>query len=546
MSWRFWFCTLLIFSLFVVIGTKLYILHVDRHAFLQKQSNARTVRHVITPNERGIMMDRKGAPLGVSSVVYDIFVNPQTVNMQNPKWVKALQLMGLNDQRWRKKIQQHRGQFAYLLRQAPAPVAEKIAAFKLRGVYMTPQFTRFYIEGERMAHVLGITGMNAQGQEGLELYYNDWLAGKQGEATRMSDLKGNVIAVLGKVKPVQHGKPIALSIDRRIQYITYKALKEAVIKHAAASGSAVILEAKTGQILAMANYPSFNPNTKIGADAGSRRNRSVTDSFEVGSTLKTFSMAKVLEHGKFDETKKINTYPGYYRIGRNTVRDDHYSGVLSLPDVLKKSSNVAISKLVLSLPEQSFPELLSKLGFGAQTGVEFPGEAAGIMPTPLRWRKFALATLSFGYGMAATTLQLANAYAVIANRGIKRAPSLLKQNDVPVGEVVMNPAVADKILNMLVGVTETGGTAVRARVPGYVVAGKTGTARKAIKGGYAKDKYVAVFAGIAPANQPALIMVVMIDETHGLNYYGGAVAAPVFSKVMRQVLPLLGILPTRV
>lgn len=543
MRWRWWFCVLLISGLFVAIGVKLVSLHVVQQGFLAAAGHARSMRTVVTPSERGVVVDRHGVPLGVSAMVYDLAINPKQVVLSDANWTKVFAALGLEQQRWQDKINRAKGQFMYLKRQVSPSVANNIAALHLTGLSLKAQYRRFYNEGDRMAHVLGVTSLDGQGQEGLELYYNDWLAGEAGWATHILDLKGNVIGVVGQAKPVKPGNPIKLSIDRRIQHITYKALKDTIMKYGAASGSAIILKAKTGEILAMANYPSYNPNVRGRIDPDLRRNRSVTDSFEAGSILKPFAMASVLTDGDYALGDTINTHPGYYMIGKQTVRDHRNNGTLSLTQVLRRSSNVGISKLVLSLPDQVFPDFLSRLGFGQRTGIELPGEVPGMMPRPNSWRQFALATLSFGYGMAATNLQLANAYAVIANKGMKRAPTMLARNDAPAGEQVVDPAVADKILSMMVAVTETGGTAVQAQVPGYVVAGKTGTARKAIKGGYAKNKYVAVFAGIVPADDPQLVMVVMIDETHGVYYYGGAVAAPVFSTVMRQVLPLMGVLP---
>ena len=549
MSIRYRFCAVLLLILMGSLAAKLFWLHVYNKEFLQKEGNARMIRQKVGESERGVIVDRHGLPLGISAVVYDISINPHDVNLVNPNWKSVFNLLDLNAPLWTKKIRDHKGQFAYLKRQVSPDIVFKLKSMKLKGLYFSPKFARFYVDGNAFAHVIGFTGIDSAGQEGLELYYNDWLSGTNSVATHIKDLKGNVIGVIGRSTPAVPGKPVMLSIDKRIQYTTFQALKSAVMKHGASSGSAVILNANTGEVLAMANYPSFNPNNKSTLKSNVLRNRAISDSIEAGSTIKTFAMAKVLAHGDIPEDHIVSTYPGFYKIGRNTITDSKNHGVLTMSEVLSKSSNVGMSKLILTLPSQSFPAFLSTLGFGEITGIELPGEVPGIFATKARWRKFELATLSFGYGLAVTNLQLAQAYAVLANEGVKHTPTLLKRDQVPAGEVVLSPKVANTILKMLTTVTALGGTAVNARVPGYVVAGKTGTARKAIPGGYSKDKYVAVFAGIVPAGsvpaeQTRLVMVIMIDETHGLYYYGGAVAAPVFAKVMHQVLPLLGIAPT--
>ena len=413
---------------------------------------------------------------------------------------------------------------------------------QITGINLRPEYRRYYPTGEVTAHVLGFTNIDDQGQEGLELAFNNWLQGKSGKKRIEQDRLGREVENLANISEVQPGNDLVLSIDERLQYLAYKALKSAVEKHKAESGNVVILDVKTGEVLAMVNDPSFNPNKRErDLHAKNYRNTAVTDAFEPGSVIKTFSMASVLENTKITAATMVDTKPGFMKLQGKVIRDVHNNGMLDVASILKESSNIGITKLVLNLQPRELWETYDRLGFGWSTGSGFPGENAGVLSLPRPNQDFVLATMSFGYGVAVTPIQLAQAYAIIGAGGIKRPVSFLKLNEPPEGTRVLNANVAHQVLDMLTIAVEHDRS--NARVPGYHVAGKTGTVRKLGKGGYEEGRYRAVFGGLAPAINPRLAIVVTINEPRTGEYYSNQVAAPVFSNIAKGALRLLKIAP---
>ena len=407
------------------------------------------------------------------------------------------------------------------------------------------EFRRYYPTGEVLAQVVGFTDINDAGQEGMELEFDHWLRGAPGSKRVIQDGRRRAVQDVENIRAADPGKNLVLSLDWRLQYLAYRELKSAVLRYKARAGTAVILDARTGEVLAMVNQPSYNPNDLAERHGGALRNRSMTDMFEPGSTMKPFTMACALEQGKVRPDTKIDTTPGTLHVGNAVVRDARNYGLIDVATVIRKSSNVGISKIALSLPLERLLYLLRQMGFGVATGSGFPGESGGVFNSTKHWSQIGQATLAFGYGLSVTPLQLAQAYAVLAADGVKRPVSLVRVDQVPEGEAVIKPETARVIRKMLEGVVSPGGTAPAAAVKGYRVAGKTGTVKKIVGGEYSEDRYFALFAGMAPAEDPRLVMVVVIDEPKGDKYYGGLVAAPVFSRVMAGALRILNIPPDR-
>ena len=533
---RWWLIAAIFLLVVIAIVARLVHLHAIQDEFLTEHSKARSVRVLPIHAPRGEILDRHGQPLAVSTKVMTLWIDPSQLNTYDPRWQKVLNMIHMPSDIMAAKLKgKQKRRFFYLKRQVSPSMAKQVLALKLPGVYEQTTYKRFYPEAEASAQLLGVTNIDDQGQAGLEQVYNAHLAGQNGQQRIVRDLKGHVIKQ-AVIKPMQPGKPIQLSIDHRLQFITYRALKHAYDINHAKAASAVIMDVRTGEILAMVSLPSFNPNDRSTYQSDAMRLRAVTDTFEPGSVMKPLAMAAVLSTGQYDADDTLDTTPGRYRVQGHIVRDGHNLGVISLRDVIRKSSNVGISKLVLSVQPETLPSFYRHVGLGRQTGVRYPGERSGVLPHK-RWSPFALATLSFGYGISVTTLQLATAYATLANEGKKVTPTLLKQTEQhQQAEQIVDPNVAQQVLEMLTSVVQRGGTGVRARVEGFQVAGKTGTARKAGPGGYLPDSYTAIFAGVIPADHPQYAMVVMVDDPRGDRYYGGSVAAPVFSKVMSQYL----------
>jgi len=413
-------------------------------------------------------------------------------------------------------------------------------------VNLQREYHRYYPAGEVTAHVLGFSNVDDRGQEGLELAYDDWLKGIPGSQQVLKDRLGRVVRHVEQLRKPLPGHDLTLSLDRRLQYLAYRELKRAVMQHKARSGSVVILDVHSGEVLAMVNQPSYNPNNRDHFKASQTRNRAVTDLLEPGSSIKPFTVVAALESGQFRSTSIVDTTPGQFRLGKAMIRDSRNYGRISVATVIQKSSNVGASKIALALPDEALWKVHARLGFGNPTGSGFPGEAGGLLSHARHWRDIEKATLAYGYGLSVTPLQLARAYGVLATDGVLKPVTFLRTDGAVEGERIIAASITQQVRRMLESVVQEGGTGTQARIAGYKVAGKTGTVKKAVPGGYSEDRYISIFAGLAPASQPRLAMVVTINEPRGDVYYGGEVAAPVFSKVMAGALRMLGVPPDNV
>ncbi|MCW8955873.1 MAG: penicillin-binding transpeptidase domain-containing protein [Gammaproteobacteria bacterium] len=518
-------------------------MQVLNQAFFQQQGDARHLRTVTVPANRGDIYDRNGEPLAISTPVDSVWVNPAEFNVD----VQRLQLMADMLEQDARALRQRvdrsqQREFLYIKRHVEPHLAEKIMALGLPGVYLQREYKRYYPAGEVTAHVLGFANVDDHGQEGLELAYDDWLSGQEGSKQIIRDRLGRAIDDVERLKAVEPGKVVAASLDKRVQYLAYRALKAAVKEHDAKAGSAVMLDARTGEVLAMVNLPSFNTNNRTQLKPGVYRNRAVTDVFEPGSTMKPLTIAAAIESGRWDHKDNVRTAPGYMRVQGNLIKDHRNYGKLDLGGILLKSSNVGISKVALSLDQEQQLDMYMSLGLGASTGSGFPGESSGKINVA-HLGEFERAAMAFGYGVAVTPLQLARAYAALANGGLMYPVSFVQLKEPPEGVRVMSETTARQVRTMMEKVVTQEGTGWRAQVPNYRVAGKTGTVHKSVAGGYAEDRYQAIFAGMAPASDPHLVLVVMLDEPSNGQYFGGQVASPVFAKVMAGALRLLDIPP---
>ena len=512
--------------------------------FYRRYGDRQEIGTATLPAHRGRLLDRHGVPLALSAPVKAVCVNPRVFHAEPAQLRRLARLLETTPAALARRIQAHRRQaFLYLKRQVTPGRAREILALDIDGLSLRPEFRRYYPAAEVTAHLLGFTDIDQRGQEGLERRFDARLTGMAGEMRVIRDRKGRVIEAVESLQPPRPGHDVRLSIDRRLQYWAYLELKRAVVRHHARAGMLVMLDAGTGEVLALANQPTFNPNLRDGRHRAAWRNRAVTDVFEPGSTLKPFAMACALRAGVARIGERVDTAPGWLRVGRHLVRDHHRHDVLDLAGILVKSSNVGITQVALRLTPAAFTRCLEDFGFGRRTGIEFPGEAAGFVPAARGLGRFEQATLAFGYGLSVSTLQLARAYALLADDGVRHSLTLLPRSRDPQARRVLPAKVARQVRHMLEGVVTSEGTARRAQVAGYRVAGKTGTAKVAIPGGYAKDRYRALFVGMAPASDPRLVLAVVIEEPRGKEYYGGQVAAPVFSRVMGLALRLLGIPP---
>ena len=511
--------------------------------FLQGQGKARFLREVKIASTRGVITDRNGEPLAVSTPVDSIWVHPGQV-LEYPENIKPLAgLLNANSEEIERKLTQRSGkEFVWLRRRLNPDVAEDIRALNIPGVYLQKEYRRFYPAGEVTSHVIGFTNIDDVGQEGLELAYDSWLAGSPGSKRVIKDRKGQTVEEVELIKESDPGNDLNLTIDKRLQYLAYRELKSTVLKHGARSGSVVVLDVDTGEVLAMVNQPSYNPNDP-GHDTDGMRNRAVTDVIEPGSVMKPIAIVSVLENGvAFPETP-VETAPGYTVISGHTIRDHRNYGLLDVTGVLTHSSNVGVTQLALQLEPEQMWDTYTRFGFGEATGTGFPGESAGVLRNHRRWRRLEQATISYGYGISATPLQVAQAYAAIANGGRLRQPAFIQGSSNPPPISAIDPDIANAVAKMLETVTTTEGTGSRARVANYRIAGKTGTSHKASASGYAAARYVSSFAGFGPASNPRLVCVVVINDPTGDEYYGGLVAAPLFSEVMTGAMRILNIPP---
>ncbi|UXI70750.1 peptidoglycan D,D-transpeptidase FtsI family protein [Tahibacter amnicola] len=519
-------------------------LQVVRKEFYQGQGDARYLREVPIPVSRGSVLDRNGEPLAVSTPVESIWANPQEL-LQHPERVPDLaRALGMEGDALKDRLRQRADkEFIYLKRHLNPDDAASILALKIPGVNSQREFRRYYPSGEVTAHVLGFTNIDDRGQEGLELAFDEWLAGKPGAKRVIRDRLGHIVEDVELLSEPQQGRDLMLSIDRRIQYLAYRELKEGLLEHGASSGSMVVLDAPTGEVLAMVNLPSYNSNALNGVDTSSRRNRAMTDLIEPGSTMKAFTVAAALESGKWKPETPVDANPGTMTLAGHLIRDTTNKGLLDVTGVITHSSNIGAAKIALTLPNDHLYDLFKRFGFGESTGSGFPGEAAGVLAPPNKWGPVEKATMSYGYGLSVTPLQLAQAYGGLANGGRLRAPTFVKGAQNP-ESAVLDPTLARTITGMLETVVTPQGSALKAAVRNYRVAGKTGTSRKAVAGGY-ESRYISTFAGFVPASNPRLVGVVVIHDPKGV-YYGGLVSAPVFSKVMDGALRLLDVAPDNV
>lgn len=546
--WRFRLVLGVLFAMVAVIVWRIVDLHVFDHDFLKAHGDARSVRHIPIPAHRGLITDRNGEPLAVSTPVTTLWGNPKELMGARQHWPTLAAALGLDPQALSAKLQQNAGrEFLYLARGLTPEQGEAVLAHKIPGVYSIEEFRRFYPAGEVTAHLIGFTDIDDRGREGVELAFEQWLAGMPGQREVLKDRRGRLIKDVGVARNAKPGKELALSIDLRLQYLAHRELRNALVENKAKAGSLVILDVQTGEVLAMVNHPTYNPNNKRTLQPQAMRNRALIDVFEPGSTVKPISMMAALESGRWKPTDTVEVWPHSLRIGRYTIRDVSRGGgpVLDLTGILIRSSNVGISKIAFDIGGEAIYHKMQQLGLGQDTGLGFPGEQVGNLPNHRKWPQAETATLSYGYGLSVTAIQLAHAYATIANHG-RMVPLSLARVDQPAGvSQVIPDEVARTMQGMLQQVVEAPGGAHRAQVPGYHVAGKSGTARKNSVGskGYKQNAYRSLFAGFAPTSSPRFAAVVVIDEPGGEGYFGGLVSAPVFSKVMAGTLRLMNIAP---
>lgn len=545
--WRF-LCLMIILGVGLAgLCWRLIDLNILNRDFLVNQSKARILRTVNIPAFRGMITDRTDAPLAITSTVRAVYINPRVFHPSRLQLIALSHRLTLSPEYIQKRMQLGKGrEFMYLKRGVPPATAKSAEKLKIAGLFTQSEYKRFYPEGAVAAHVVGLTNIDDAGQEGLEMAYNDWLSGAPGKKKVLKDRLGNIIQNISLVKAPQQGRKLTLSLDHTLQYLAYRALDAATEKFHAASGSAVILDAKTGEVLAMTNTPSYNPNRRPSDHGGRYRNRAVTDVFEPGSTMKPFTIAFALSSRRYQPSSMIDTHPGWMRVGGYKISDhgEDY-GRINVTEVLQKSSNIGAAKIMLSLKPQDFFDCLRRFGFGERTRSGFPGEATGLLVSRVAWQPSVVAALAYGYGIAVTTLQLAHAYQILANDGVKVPVTFLKVTQPAQGIRIIDSTVARAVMQMLQTVVEEGGTGVRAEIPGYRVAGKTGTAYIAGPNGYDKRRYIASFVGVAPATHPRLVVAVVIREPKG-QHYGGVVAAPTFATIMRGALRHLNVPPDAV
>ncbi|XWO58964.1 penicillin-binding protein 2 [Pseudomonas luteola] len=552
--WRFRLVVIGLAGMVAAIGWRVVDLHVIDRAFLKGQGDARSVRTIPIAAHRGLITDRNGEPLAVSTPVSTIWINPKELAGAKDKWSILAESVGQPYGDLAKRLEQNSNrEFLYLVRGITPEQGEAVMAtvkqHKIPGVYDIEEFRRFYPAGEVAAHVVGFTDIDDRGREGVELAFNDWLAGVPGKRQVLKDRRGRVIKDVQVAKNAKPGNSITLSIDLRLQYLANRELRNALAQFGAVSGSLTMVDVKTGEILAMVNQPTYNPNNRRNLNPASMRNRAMIDVFEPGSTMKPLSMSAALESGRWKPSDTVNVYPGYLQIGRYTIKDVARSqGPLDLTGILIKSSNVGMSKIAFDIGGETIYNTMRQFGLGQDTGLGFPGERVGNLPNYRKWHPAETATLSYGYGLSITAIQLAHAYATLANDGSFIPLSLTRVERSPQGSQVVPQQVAKTLQGMLQQVVEAPTGVFRAQVPGYHVAGKSGTARKAAVGakGYTQNSYRSLFAGFGPTSNPRIAMVVVIDEPSKGGYYGGVVSAPVFSRVMAGALRLMNVSPDNV
>ena len=546
--WRYYLVMLILASLPILLLVKIAQLQIlpsqERGVdFLQHQGDSRAIRNVTIPAYRGLITDRNGEPLAISTPVTAIVANPKNIQKSD---IERLSLaLKISESQLQSRLQRYRNKsFMYLVQQLPNDEAEKILKLNIPGVSGQQRYKRFYPAGEVTAQLVGFTNYLDIGQEGMELAYDDWLTGEPGKKKVVLDKNRRVINDISLIQAASSGEDLRLSIDLRVQYAAYRALKKAVKKHNAKSGSVVVLDVNSGEVLAMVNQPSFNPNDRSKLRQSSVRNRAITDLMEPGSTVKPFTVLAALESGQFSAQSRIDTNPGYLKVDYKTFVDPSNYGELNLAEVLTKSSQVGTTKVALALDPESTRDLFQRVGFGEVMGTGFPGETLGSLPAHRKWHPVTQATFAFGYGLSVSSLQLARAYAVLANDGLRKEISMVALNSEPEGLRVINAATTKEVRHMLRAASSHKGTGRRAMIDGYSVGGKTGTLHKVkVNGGYDDNRYMSVFAGLSPISSPRLATVVVIDEPRQGDYFGGLVAAPVFSEITGNALRLMQVTP---
>ncbi|MBP0941631.1 penicillin-binding protein 2 [Pseudomonas alliivorans] len=546
--WRFRVVVGLLVSLVLAICWRIVDLQVIDHTFLKEQGDARSLRHIPIPAHRGLITDRNGEPLAVSTPVTTLWANPREMQQDKSKWPMLAAAMGQDLKALTERLDaQATKEFIYLVRGLTPEQGQAVLDLKVPGVYGIEEFRRFYPAGDVTAHMVGFTDLDDHGREGVELAYDDWLAGVPGKRQVIKDRRGRLIKDVQVTKNAKAGKTLALSIDLRLQYLATRELRNAIVENEAKAGSLVIMDVKTGEVLAMVNQPTYNPNNRRTMVPAAMRNRAIIDVFEPGSTMKPISMTAALDSGRWKPTDKVEVYPGTLQIGKYTIRDvtKTEGPVLDLTGILINSSNVGMSKVAFDVGGESIFRAMQRVGFGQYTGLGFPGERVGNLPNYREWRKAETATLSYGYGLSVTALQLVHAYGALANNGRIVPLTILKSDAAPTAVQAIPEATAKTLQGMLQQVIEDPRGVYRARVPSYHVGGKSGTARKTSIGtkGYAENSYRSLFAGFGPMSNPRYAIVVVIDEPSKGGYYGGLVSAPVFSKVMSGTLRLMNVSP---
>ena len=541
--WRSKFVVALLALAFAGLGARAAYVQVFGNVFFQRQGEVRFARTLELPANRGRVLDRNGLILASSVVAQSIWAIPEDVDKSEPKLKDLAKLLEMPLSALRKKLANEDKTFVWIKRQVDEPIAKEIAALGIKGIYQRREYKRQYPEGEAAAHVVGFTNVEDRGQEGVELAFNSQLAGKAGSRRVIKDRLGRVIEDVRDVIPPVDGPDLQLSIDSKVQFFAYEKLREAVKENKAKAGSVIVLDAQTGEVLALANFPSYNPNKRVNLSGEQLRNRVLTDSFEPGSTMKPFIAALALEKGLVRPTTQIQTAPGRVTIGGSTISDAHPHEVLTVNEIIQKSSNVGTVKMAMQMHPREMWETYAQAGFGQKPQVPFPGAVSGRLRPYKTWRPIEQATMSYGYGLSASLFQLAQAYTIFARNGELIPVSMLKTEGPATGVRVFSEKNAVAVRKMLELATGPGGTAPKAQTMGYSVGGKTGTAHKQEGKGYAANKYRSWFVGIAPIEQPRIVVAVMIDEPSNGVYFGGLVAAPVFSETVQQTLRILGVQP---
>ncbi|MNF51050.1 Peptidoglycan synthase FtsI precursor [compost metagenome] len=546
--WRFRLMVALLGIMVAAICWRIIDLQVVDRDFLKGQGDARSLRHIPIPAHRGLITDRNGEPLAVSTPVTTLWANAKEMQTAKEKWPALAAALGQDPKALAERLEaQANKEFIYLVRGLTPEQGQAVLDLKVPGVYGIEEFRRFYPAGEVTAHMVGFTDIDDHGREGVELAYDEWLAGVPGKRQVIKDRRGRLIKDVQVTKNAKAGKPLALSIDLRLQYLANRELRNAIIENGAKAGSLVIMDVKTGEILAMVNQPTYNPNNRRNLQPAMMRNRAMIDVFEPGSTMKAISMAAAIETGRWKPSDTVEVYPGSLQIGKYTIKDVSKSEgpVLDLTGILINSSNVGMSKVAFDIGGETIFRLAQKVGLGQDTGLGFPGERVGNLPNYRDWRKAETATLSYGYGISVTAIQLVHAFSALANNGRLAPLTLIKTDKPPQTTQVLPEAVAKTLQGMLTQVIEAPRGVFRAQVPAYHVAGKSGTARKTSVGtkGYAENSYRSLFAGFGPMSDPRYAIVVVIDEPSKAGYFGGLVSAPVFSRVMSGTLRLMNVTP---